>query len=62
MRSYEGQRVLCVFNMSETAAEWTVPAGVVVGEVLRGSGLQGAEVNGGAVHLAPWGGLFALIA
>ena len=36
--------------------------GVVVGEVLEGSGLQGAEVKGAAIHLAPWGGMFAQIA
>ena len=61
VRSHEGQKVLCVFNMSETAAEWTVPAGVVVHEVLHGSGLQGAAVKGATVELAPFGGVFALI-
>ena len=61
VRSHEGQKVLCVFNMSEKATEWSLPAGVVVGEVLKGSGLQGAAVKGATVELAPFGGVFALI-
>ena len=61
VREHEGKKVLCVFNISETAAEWALSTGVIVREVLQGSGLQGAEVKGATVHLAPWGGMFALI-
>ena len=61
VREHEGKKVLCVFNISETAAEWALSTGVIVREVLQGSGLQGAEVKGATIHLAPWGGMFALI-
>ena len=62
VRTHGSQKILCVFNISESATEWSLPTGVVVGEVLEGSGLQGVEVKGTTIHLAPWGGMFAQIA
>lgn len=57
-RSNAAQRVLCVFNFSNEAAELVLPAEWAKGAVLGGSGLTGAGLNGGTVACAPWGGVF----
>ena len=62
VRTHESKKILCVFNLSESAVDWSLPAGVVLGELLTQSGLKGAEVKGSKIHLAPWGGMFAQIA
>jgi alpha-glucosidase len=58
VRTHESDQVLCLFNFSDADARWAIPAGVQPGGVLMDSGLQGARVEGVAVHLAPWGGAF----
>ncbi len=62
MRTHESKKILCVFNLSESAVDWSLPAGVVLGELLTQSGVTGAEVKGSKIHLTPWGGMFAQIA
>jgi alpha-glucosidase len=57
-RSNAVQRVLCVFNFSNEAAELVLPAGWAQGVVLEGSGLTGASLRDGAMACAPWGGAF----
>ncbi len=71
VREHDGERVLCAFNLSDTAVRWS-PAGVdgavdgaaegaaiPIGPVLAGSGVHGATVQGDAVAFEPWGVLFA---
>ena len=62
VRSYEGQRLLCLFNFSASAASYALPADCQLGQVLLDSGLAGASVHGQRIELAPWGGLFARLA
>jgi alpha-glucosidase len=62
VRTDAAQKVLCIFNFSDTAAQWAVPAGMQLGTTLTQSGLTGAVLNGSTVQLAPWGGLFAQLA
>ena len=57
-RADDQQRILCVFNFSDTPAQWPLPSGWVTACALEGSGLTGARVVGGTVHCEPWGGLF----
>ena len=57
-RADDQQRILCVFNFSDTSAQWPLPSGWVTACALEGSGLTGARVVGGTVHCEPWGGLF----
>ena len=59
VRERDGERVLCAFNFSATAAQLTLPVGMAVAEVLLDSGLTGAQVNGPSLAFAPWGGLYA---
>ncbi|MBP8163636.1 MAG: alpha-glucosidase [Propionivibrio sp.] len=62
VRTHESKKILCIFNLSESAVDWSLPAGVALGEVLTQSGVTGAEVKGSKIHLTPWGGMFAQIA
>ena len=62
VRTSDAERVLCVFNFSAQPAQYALPSDCQVGELLLGSGLQGARVQGGVVALAPWGGLFTRLA
>lgn len=62
VREHDGERVLCAFNFSATAAQLTLPAGLSVAEVLADSGLTGAQVDGLALTFAPWGGVYARLA
>lgn len=62
VREHDGERVLCAFNFSATAAQLTLPAGLSVAEVLADSGLTGAQVDGPALTFAPWGGVYARLA
>ena len=59
VRASAGDRVLCVFNFSDSAAEYALPPDWQVAQVLDASGLDGATVAPGRVSLTPWGGLFA---
>ncbi len=62
VRESDGQRVLCVFNFSDQPAVMSLPTALGVAALLQQSGLQGATLQQGAVHCAPWGGLFAALA
>ena len=59
IRSCPTQRVLCLFNFSDRAANWTVPEDCRVASVLADSGMHGGQLDGGQVRLAPWSGFFA---
>ena len=62
VRSCPTQRVLCLFNFSNSAASWTIPSDCAVSSVLATSGLMGARLDGNQVQLGPWAGLFVLLA
>jgi len=62
VRTDVAQRVLCVFNFSASPTVWHIPAALVVAAELTGSGLAGGQLAGGKVELAPWGGMFLLLA
>ena len=62
IRSGQTQRVLCLFNLSDRAASWAIPAECAVSSVLADSGLTGARLDGAQVQLGPWAGLFVLLA
>jgi alpha-glucosidase len=57
-REHEQQSLLCVFNVSSSAARLTLPADWRGATLLDGSGLTGARVDGDSVHCEPFGGLF----
>lgn len=57
-RADEQQRILCVFNFSDTTALWPLPQGWTNARALDGSGLTGARVADATVHCEPWGGLY----
>jgi len=59
IRGNGAQRVLCVFNFSDQSAQWNVPAGTQVKQVLQVQGLHGADFSGGMATLQPWSGMFA---
>jgi alpha-glucosidase len=59
-RRMDGQCVLCVFNFSDTPADWPLPADHAGTRELSGSGLAGATLAEGVVALRPWGGFFGL--
>ncbi|PQA77007.1 alpha-glucosidase family protein [Rhodoferax sp. TS-BS-61-7] len=58
VRAFEGQQVLCVFNFSDTAVQWEIPATYAASTVLAGSGLADAPRAGNTLQLAPWGGAY----
>ena len=58
VRSCAAQRVLCVFNFSDAAAAWEIPAAYAVTSELSGSGLAGAQLESRSVKLQAWGGTF----
>lgn len=62
VRSNEAQRVLCVFNFSDQAAVWAWPPEHPPQQLMLDSGLSGATLQGDQVLLAPWAGMFALLA
>lgn len=53
-RSWDGETLTCVFNLSDQAVSYDVGAGA---EILS-SGLVGAELQGSALQLQPWSGAF----
>jgi alpha-glucosidase len=61
IRSNASQRVLCVFNFSDKSAQWALPSGVAIQEVLSVEGLHGVNCIDGAVSLQPWSGMFAMV-
>lgn len=61
VRSDHSQRIICLFNMSETTATWSMPENYSLNNILHESGLSGASVTGRQVHFEPWGGLLGLL-
>ena len=64
-RLHGGQRLLCAFNLSGEPATLALPDGTAVQQVLDAPGTgaaSGAGVQGGALHFAPYGVLFARLA
>ena len=58
VREHAGQKILCLFNMSPTVAQWPLPVGMRVHSELTDSGLQGASLDQATVHMSPWAGAF----
>jgi alpha-glucosidase len=58
VRSNATQNVLCVFNFSAQSAAWSLPSNLVVDQLLVESGLTGAALSAGVIHLQPWSGAF----
>ena len=52
------QRLLCVFNFSDSAASLALPLEWTSAQPLPGSGLSGAQRQADTLHFEPWGGLF----
>lgn len=61
VRSDNSQRIICLFNLSETTATWSMPETYSLKTILDESGLSGASITGHQVHFEPWGGLLALL-
>jgi alpha-glucosidase len=61
VREQQGVKVLCVFNFSDADAILMLPKDCSSAVEMHGSGLLGGRLQGNAVHLSPWGGLFASI-
>jgi alpha-glucosidase len=59
VREHLGAKVLCVFNFSASAASFDLPKEYGGAVEMGGSGLAGGHLQGNAVQLDPWGGLFA---
>lgn len=60
-RTCPTQRVLCLFNFSDTAAQWTIPGSCKRARPLSDSGLTGSHIEDKRITLQPWAGLFALL-
>ncbi len=58
VRACPPQRILCVLNFSDRAATWRVPADLDVAGAMTESGLRGARLDNGTLHLDAWGGAF----
>ena len=61
VRSDNSQRIICLFNMSETTATWSMLENYSLNNILHESGLSGASVTGRQVHFEPWAGLLGLL-
>jgi len=61
VRASDRERVLCVFNFSEHAVQWPIPAHLQVEKELTGSGLTGAQLSQDQVSMPAWTGLFAVL-
>ena len=61
VRSGEGQKLLCLFNFSDQAAQWILPTHMTVLQVLTESGLVGAQLDADKASMPAWSGLFALL-
>ncbi len=58
VRAFEGQQVLCVFNFSDSSAQWEMPAAFAGASAVSGSGLANTARAGNTLQLAPWGGAY----
>ena len=61
VRSDDKQRIMCLFNFSETPAQWSIPEDWVPRHVMVQCGLHGAKLNGRHVDFDAWGGLLILL-
>ena len=59
VREHLGSKVLCVFNFSAHAASFDLPKEYGGAVDMLGSGLEGGRLQGNAVQMSAWGGLFA---
>ena len=59
VRSHRDERILCAFNLSESAAELELRAGDAVSRRLDDSGVRGAIVEDTVVRFEPFGVLIA---
>jgi alpha-glucosidase len=65
VRSYEGERMLCAFNMGDVTTSFALPSGYRVAKVLEESKASGATLigaDGTSIAFKPWGVLFARLA
>jgi len=62
VRTHAGQRVLCAFNLSDSAASLKLPHDMAPVAILAESGATGAELDGDVVRFQPWGAVFARLA
>ena len=62
VRTHADQRILCVFNLSESAIAWEVPADSAGAQPLTGSPLGGASLHGSTLALQAWGAVLLAIA
>ena len=60
IRAHEGQRLLCVFNMGDSAAEFTIPAGLSPHN-LDCPGVTAAPIDG-EIDLEPFGSYIGRLA
>ncbi|OYQ42581.1 alpha-glucosidase [Rhodoferax sp. TH121] len=58
VRVFDGVQLLCVFNFSDTAAQWDLPAAFAGASAVEGSGLADTPRTGNTLQLAPWGGAY----
>lgn len=61
VRTGEGQKLLCLFNFSDQAAQWALPGNMTVSQILAESGLVGAQLDMDKASMPAWSGLFALL-
>ena len=59
VRSHQGERVLCAFNLGDRSAELELRAGDSLVGKLDDSGAGGATIDGTRVRFEPFGVLFA---
>lgn len=59
VRSHRGERMLCAFNLSQSAAQLELRAGDAVDQCLDDSGARGAIVADRVVRFEPFGALIA---
>jgi len=62
VREHAEQRVLCAFNLSDSAATLKLPDDMAPAAILAESGATGAELDGNVVRFQPWGVVFARLA
>jgi len=62
VRGYNGERILCAFNLSPTSASFALPSGETIAEVLNENRTSGASAQRVSVDFDPWGVLFARLA
>ncbi len=61
VRTCGAEKVLCAFNFSADAASLTLPAEMMIAEVLTATKLTGAEQTASGAGFAPWSGLIATL-